>query len=143
MRLFLIFALSLISLKASMPIKTQMPTATPNAAQSQELNSLNSEKTLLENQRIQLEGRQDRLHTTYIVLAFIAIGIAILSGLSQRRETQLSRQERPLVARLSAIERRLREMEKDVSDAALAATGVIAAQANESGAEAIKKGRNS
>ncbi|MGC1360947.1 MAG: hypothetical protein WA602_18015 [Silvibacterium sp.] len=120
MLLVFCLALSLMSLTHTTTTSTPMPTAAPNSSQSKELNSLNSDKSSLESQRIELEKRQDFWHATYLTLAMLAVALGILSWLSQRFESKNAHVERPLTTRISKIDDRIREIEKEVSDAALA-----------------------
>jgi hypothetical protein len=129
MRCLLVLALSLVSLIPTATNSMQMPTATPDSSQSIELNSLNSEKTSLQKQRRDLEGRQDSWHTAYLWLAIVAVVLGAFSWISQRFESKNARQERPLTSRVSQIDERIREIEKLISDRALAETGAVAANA--------------
>jgi hypothetical protein len=129
MRLVLILALSFMSLISATPTSTQMPTATPDSAQSKELNSLNSEKTSVQNRRNDLEARQDLWHGWYLTLAIVAVALGALSWLFQHLESRNARREKPLISRISQIDERVREIEKQIADTALAETGAIAADA--------------
>jgi len=108
-----------------------MPTPTPTPSQSRELNDLNSEKNSLQKKRNDLEIRQNLWHDAYLTLAIIAAAFGGLSWLFQHLESKGSRKERPINVRLSAIDDRIREIDKEVFDTALGQTWAIAATAED------------
>ena len=92
---------------------------TPNAAQSEELNRLNSERKDIVGSRQKLESGQDFWHTTYIWLG--AVGVLLVAGswISQKVESSRSYSQRPLDDRIAVIDARIAAINDEVSKAAI------------------------
>lgn len=130
MRLFLLLALSFMSLTPTPTNNPQLPSATPSQSQSNQLNSLRSEESSLRTDLKKLEAWQDRWHNGYLWMIAFAALLAILSGVAQTLESKNTYRQRPLRARLSQIDARTREIEKEITDKYVADTLGIAADAN-------------
>ena len=119
MRIFLFLALCFMSSTAMNTNIATAPKTTPSSAQSQELNSLNSEKTSLQKRISSLRSQEDTWHSAYLGTAIFAGILALFSWLFQHLESKNVLRERPLNERISFIEERIRAIDKDVADAAL------------------------
>jgi hypothetical protein len=130
MRIFLLLALSFMSLMAT---AINIPPATvprPSPAQAEELDSLRSEKISRKNDLQTLMDWQDRWKNLYLYFGVATIICGVFTAIFQVLESSNSYRQRPLANRISFIDARIAAINDEVSNSAIADASKEAADAN-------------
>ncbi len=111
------------------------PTSTPNSSHSSQVQSLNSERTSLQEEKSRLERSQDVWGRWYLGLAIAAVGVVAALGLAswfvQRLATDKGLKARSVGVRISDIEERIRKIQDADASEKISDARNAAAQANE------------
>lgn len=127
MRLFLFIAL--LSLKALNMSTPTIQTPAPTPAQSAQLNALDSRETSLIRERTDSENWEHRWHSGYTICLIVAALFGGLSILFQTWETSRAQAAKKNADDIAEIGRERHEIEKQISDLAIAEANAVGAEA--------------